>query len=501
MDADVVISGAGPTGLMLAGELRLAGVEVLVVEQLPEPTGQSRSLGINPRAVELWEQRGLLERFGEQRFVPKGHYGALPVSLDFAGLDTPFGALLTPQRRTEEFLAEWATDLGTKILRGHELVAVREDEHEVEVDVVTAQGGRRTLRARYLAGCDGAHSTVRRLSGIGFPGTESTVDAVMADVTGVDLRMQLFQRGPQGLWAVFPVDRGAFRVVVYDYGRPPLRNPRPPSFEDVCEVAHRVGGLDLSGGTPHWLSRHGNTTRLADRLRQGRVLLVGDAAHVAPPAGGLALTTGLGDAVNLGWKLAAEVHGWAPEQLLDSYHSERHAVGERVMAHTRVQNLMMSGGPSAEALRTVVTDLLGSAEANLGLSAEVAGTGFRYPVGGGEHALLGRRLPPCGLSTGQGATDTLKLLRPARGVLIDLVGEPALRSAAAGWADRVETVTAGYDTAQDGAGLSRISAVLVRPDGHVVWLLPEGGAEDIEGLDAALRTWFGAAGPGSDSPS
>ena len=499
MDTDVVVAGAGPTGLMLAGELRLAGVAVTVLERLGAPTGESRSLGLNPRAVELWDQRGLLDRFAGARFLPRGHYGALPTPLDFTEADTPHGVMLVHQARTEQVLADWAHQLGVQVHRGHEVVALRQTAGDVEVDVRGPAGEYRT-RAAYLVGCDGSHSTVRQRAGIAFPGEPSTVDVLMADVTGLDLELQLFHRGAHGLSAVFPAGEGIFRVIVYDFDRPPVRGARRPTFDEVCEAAARVGGLDLTRGTPRWLSRHGNTTRQAVRYRDGRVLLAGDAAHVQPPAGGQALTSGLTDVVNLGWKLAAQVNGWAPDDLLDSYERERYPVGEQVMMHARVQNLLMSDGPGVAALRTLFTDLMKFPDVNRYLGEAMSFLEHRYDPVEGSHPLIGRRLPgrpirvadghqvDAGGPTGWRQANTFELLHRARGVFIDLGDEPALCEIAGRWADRVDTVTARSADAP----LAELIAVLVRPDGHVAWVAAGDGGIDKEALEAALGKWFGA---------
>jgi bifunctional hydroxylase/dehydrase len=499
METEVVVAGAGPTGLMLAGELRLAGVSVVVLERLPAPTGESRSLGLNPRAVEFWDQRGILDRFTGARFVPRGHYGALPASLDFSDYDTPHGVMLVHQARTEQFLSEWVQELGVEIRRGHEVVGLRQTPTEVEIGVRGPDGEYR-IPASYLVGCDGAHSSVRKLSGIAFPGEPSTVDVLMADVADLDLEFQMFKRSQHGLWAVFPAGEGVFRVVVYDFGRPPARAAERPTFDEVCEAAARVGGLDLTRGTARWLARHGNTTRQAGRYRVGRVLLAGDAAHVQPPAGGQALTSGLSDVVNLGWKLAAQVNGWAPDGLLDSYCDERYPIGERVMMHARAQNLLMSGGPGVQALRSVFTELMQFPDVNRYLGGAMSCLGDRYDLAGeGDHQLLGRRIPCRSLRTADGwsagrghstvwrATTTFRLLHRARGVFLDLADEPALCAIASRWADRVDAITANCT---DG-GLDDLAAVLVRPDGHVAWLAAKDSELDKDGLKAALRRWFG----------
>jgi bifunctional hydroxylase/dehydrase len=485
----VVIAGAGPTGLMLAAELALAGVRATVLEALPAPTGESRALGVNPRAVELWEQRGVTARFHDGKLISRLHYGALPQHLDLDRLDTPYGVMMIPQRRTEQVLAEWATDLGAQIRRGQAVTGVRQDDDAVLVSI-SGPDGDDELRAGYLVGCDGSRSAVRRAVGIDFPGTASTVDAVMVDVEGVPLQFQFFRRNDRGLWAIFPIGPGVFRVVIYEFGQPPRRHAAAPDFAEICEVAERVAGLDLRAGTPRWLSRHGNVTRLADSYRVGRVLLAGDAAHAQPPAGGQGLTSGLHDAVNLGWKLAAQINGWAPADLLDSYGSERRPVGERVMVNARVQNLLMSGGLEIDALRTIFTELAALPAVNRRLAGDLAQVDVRYDLGDAD-PLVGRRLPPADLHTSapprSGEATTLSLLGKARGVLLELSEEPVLDTLVEPWSDRVDAVAASTADPL----LADLSAALIRPDGHVAWVARRRGGLDKDGLDAALRRWFG----------
>ncbi|MCP2260637.1 bifunctional hydroxylase/dehydrase [Streptoalloteichus tenebrarius] len=501
MDAQVVVVGAGPVGLMLAAELRLGGAEVVVLERLPRPRTESRAIGITPRTLEVLDQRGVLDRLGDVPRRRLGHFAALPVPLDYGLVDGAHPVMaLHPQARTERVLAAWAAELGVPVRWGHGVVGLAQDADGVKVEVEGPEG-RYRLRAGYLVGCDGGHSTVRHAAGFDFPGTGGDRHFVMADVTGVDLRPRLFQRNERGAFAVVPLGEGVTRIWAHEHGS----GKEPPTYEDLRVMLRHVAGEDLAGATPRWVSTFGDAARQVTEYRRGRVLLAGDAAHVHFPAGGQGLNLGVQDAVNLGWKLAAEVRGGAPDGLLDTYHSERHPVGARVVWNTRAQTELMVGGPELDPVRELLAELLELDVVNRRLARMVAGVDVRYPVGRGTHPLPGARLPRVELSTKDGMTTTSRLLHRARGVLLDLAGgggradtgSPAPgsvdggpRALAAGWADRVDVVEA---TAR-GDALAGLRALLLRPDGHVAWVEPDDG----EGLDVALRRWFGPSGAEAD---
>ncbi|SDZ29271.1 bifunctional hydroxylase/dehydrase [Amycolatopsis xylanica] len=467
----VVVVGAGPAGLMLAGELRLGGAEVVVLEKLPEPTGESRGLNLTARTMEVFDQRGILPLFGKLKTSPGGHFGGLPV--DFGVLDgAHHGAYGVTQARTEAVLTQWATSLGADIRRGQEVVWLSEADDGVEVETTSGK-----LRAEYVVGCDGGRSLVRTLAGIGFEGREATRELMLADVEGCALEPRMIGRSlPLGMVIVGPISEGVDRVILCERGAPPRRRTEPPSFAEFARTWHRLTGEDISHGRPQWISAFGDPAKLATTYRKGRILIAGDAAHVHLPAGGQGLNVSVQDAVNLGWKLAAQVTGWAPPGLLDTYHAERHPVGQRLLVNSSAQGTVLMGDDTIQPVRDVLTDLIAHDEVTRHLAGMVTGLDLRYDVGPGEHPLLGKRLPRVELD---GAPDTAELLHPARGLLLDLSDDVELRRAARPWRDRVDVVTASAK------GLpAKTEALLVRPDGHVAWA----GEED---LTAALRRWFG----------
>ncbi|MBD0707895.1 MULTISPECIES: FAD-dependent monooxygenase [unclassified Streptomyces] len=482
-NADVIIAGAGPSGLMLAGELRLQGISVLVLDRLTRPMRQSRALGFSARTIEEFGQRGLLEHFGELETIPGGHFGGIP--LDYTIVDGGnFGVRGVPQSRTEAILHEWATGLGAEIRRGHEVTGLTQDEDGVRAEVVGPDGAR-TLRAAYLIGCDGARSAVRRLSGIGFPGVNATIEMKMADVTGVQVRIRpTGEVGQAGMVVVLPLGPQATRVVVFERGAGVRPTQEPPAFDEVAAAFQRVTGEDIGGATPLWTSCFTDASRQADAYRKGRVFLAGDAAHIHLPIGAQGISAAVGDVVNLGWKLAAEIKGHAPDGLLDTYHTERQPVGARVIQNTLVQRTLYLGGPEAQPLRDLFGELVRIEQVRRHLVGLVTGLDITYGAAPGGHPLLGRRLPEQDLVVGDAKTTTYELLHAGRPVLLDMFDDGGLRETAAPWADRVDVVTAVR--AEAGAPAANL---LVRPDGYVAWA---SGSGSDEGLTDALAHWFGA---------
>ncbi|KAF2774767.1 MULTISPECIES: FAD-dependent oxidoreductase [Streptomyces] len=484
VDTQVIVVGAGPVGLLLAGELALRGIRVTLVERRHGPTTESRASTLHARTMELLDSRGLLADLGSPPREPRGHFGGIPLDLTLPG---PYpGQWKVPQARTESVLEEWALGLGADLRCGHTLHAVDDRGTHVEAAATGRHGDPLTLRAPYLVACDGQDSTVRRLTGAPFPGTPAARELLRADVEGVDIPNRRFERLPGGFAVAARNPAGVTRVMVHEFGAAVRARAGDPHFDEVTAAWKRVTGEDITGGTPLWVNRFDDENRLLARYRHGRVLFAGDAAHRQMPIGGQALNLGLQDAHNLGWKLAAAVDGTAPDGLLDSYDTERSAVGAAVLGNIRAQAMLLLGGPEVEPLRTVLAELLAHDTVRTRLAAMISGLDIRYDVGGPAHPLSGARLPHLRLRTGEMICSAAELLRSGRGLLLGLGAPPP--PIAAGLADRVDTVTAhaAADEPLEGAP----AAVLVRPDGHVAWA---GGADgDGDGLGRAVARWFGS---------
>ena len=478
----VVIAGGGPTGLMLAGELALAGVEVVIVERrTSQDLDGSRAGGLHSRTIEVLDQRGIADRFLAAGQVHPA-LGFSHVSLDISDFPTRHNYILALwQRHFEPILAGWVEELGVPILRGRGVVGMTQDDTGVDVDL----SDHTSLRAEYLVGCDGGRSVVRKAAGIDFVGLDPSTSWMIAEVETVGEPEFGFRRDRLGTHAIGRRQEGE-RVGIVLTERD-VEHTGEPTLDDLREALVGVYGTDFGVRSPSWISRFTDMSRQAAAYRNGRVLLAGDAAHVHPPQGGQGLNTGVQDAVNLGWKLAQVVHKTSPDSLLDSYHAERHPVGARVLHNTMAQVALAGADERHQALRDTMTTLLGMDEPRRHIAGMLSALDIHYDLGEG-HALLGRRMPDLDLETTDGPTRVFALLHEARPVLLNL-GQSG-RFDIAPWSDRVRVVNAECSdvfTLPIVGDVAAPPAVLIRPDGHVAWT---GDVADSE-LPEALTNWFG----------
>ena len=490
----VVIAGGGPTGLMLAGELALAGVDVAIVERRDsQDLAGSRAGGLHARTIEVFDQRGIADRFLSQGQVAQVA-GFAGVHLDISDFPTrhPYGLGLW-QKHIERILAEWVGELEVPIHRGRGVTGFAQDDTGVDVELSDGQ----SLRAEYLVGCDGGRSLVRKAAGIEFPGWDPTTSSLIAEVEMSEEPELGIHHDALGTHALGRVeyeihdgevvyaDRGPVGVMVTEEHVGPATEP---TLRDLSEALIGVYGTDYGIHNPSWISRFTDMSRQAAAYRDGRILLAGDAAHVHYPVGGQGLNIGVQDAVNLGWKLAQVVNQTSPESLLDTYHAERHPVAARVLRITMAQVALGRPDDRIKAARDVVSELLSMDEPRRRFAAEMSGLGIHYDLGEG-HPLLGRRMPDLDLVTADGPLRVFTLLHAARPVLLNL-GDPGGFDITP-WADRVPLIDATYVGAWELPGLGEVTppaAVLIRPDGYVAWV----GEGTQLGLDDALTTWFGS---------
>ncbi len=467
---DVVVVGAGPVGLWTAAELGLSGVPAVVLERADERSPHSKALGVHPRTLEVLAMRGLAERFlAEGVPMPRWHFGMLQTPIDLGVLDTPYPFMLAiPQRRTEELLEEHALAAGARILRGHRVTDVTQDEHGVRLEV-SGPDGPYTRFARYVVGADGVGSVVRTSAGIAFEGTEATFYSYLGEVrvTSEPVRSA---HNEHGAMLSVPLRDGRYRISGVD--KRTGHQPGPLTLEALREATIRVAGSDFGMHDPSWLTRFGDAAKLAERYRHGRVLLAGDAAHRHLPAGGVGLNVGVQDAMNLGWRLAAVARGDADPALLDAYHGERHPVGEQLVEHTLGQSALITATtPDGLALRAVLSRLIAEVpELSLALARKLSALDVAYAAG--DHPLVGKRVP-------------VPPLRHARPVLLVASTAP-IPAATAAAAKR------GFDVVTAPLSWTTAAAVLIRPDGHVWWAADE--ADD--GRIAAALDDVGVRFPG-----
>jgi 2-polyprenyl-6-methoxyphenol hydroxylase-like FAD-dependent oxidoreductase len=493
----VVIAGGGPTGLMLAGELALAGVDVAIVERrTSQDLPGARAGGLHSRTIEVLDQRGIADRFlSEGQVAQVQSFGGSRLDISDFPTRHPYGLGLW-QNHIERILAGWVRELAVPIYRGREVTGFAQDDTGVEVELPDGQ----SLRAEYLVGCDGGSSLVRKESGIEFPGWDPTTSALIAEAEMVEEPELGIHRDARGIHSlgrleyevrdgeVIYQDGGPVRIMVTEGHPGPAGEP---TLRDLSEALIAVYGTDYGVHSPTWISRFTDMTRQAASYRDRRVLLAGDAAHVHSPAGGQGLNTGVQDAVNLGWKLGQVVTRTSPEGLLDTYHAERHPVAARVLRNTMAQTVLNRPADARlDALRDTVSELMRMDEPRRRFAAMLSGLDIHYDLGEG-HPLLGRRMPDLDLVTADGPLRVFTLLHDARPVLLNL-GEPGGLDITS-WAGRIQLIDAKYAGAWELPVLGVVrapTAVLIRPDGHVVWT---GDGTDL-GLRDALTTWFGPPG-------
>jgi len=492
-DHAVLIAGGGPTGMTLAGELALAGIDVAIIERRASQdlTG-SRAGGLHARTIEVFDQRGIAERFISQG-QPVQVVGFQMIRLDLSDFPSRHPHTLGLwQAHIERILVEWLGELKVPIYRGREVTGFWQDDTGVDIGLSDA----RSMRAQYLIGCDGGRSRVRKTAGIDFPGWDPTTSALIAEVEMTEqppLGIRNDEIGVHGIGKlnyeirngeIVYLDGGPMRVMVTEKH---VGSTTEPTLRDLSEALIAVYGTDYGVHSPSSLSRFTDMTRQAASYRDRRVLLAGDAAHVHSPDGGQGLNTGVQDAVNLGWKLAQVIKGISPESLLDNYHAERHPIGARVLQITMAAVALRRTDERSKALRGMMAELLGMDEPRKRIAGEMSGLGIRYDFGEG-HPLLGRRMPDLDLSTANGALRVFSLLHKARPALINF-GEPGAFDITR-WADRVQSIDARYEGKWELPALGTVAApgaVLIRPDGYVAWT----GDRAQSGLTDALTTWFG----------
>ncbi|CAH0122441.1 MULTISPECIES: monooxygenase [unclassified Paenibacillus] len=498
MNYEVILIGGGPVGMMLAGELALAGVKVCVVERLKETTPYSRALTVHPRTLEILDMRGLKGNLmSKGRPLSRGHFAGLDTPLNFSVLDSSSNyTLFLPQSETEKVLEEWALNQGVMVLRGFEAVSVNQDKHGVDVEI-EGPDGKSILRALYVVGTDGARSMVRKHAHISFEGSDATFTAILGDAVLSDLPpMSVISRITEnGLVSIMPINEQIYRVLMIDLERRHISKDEALTLEEFRSSIIRTAGSDLGLRDVKWMSRFGNATRQAGRYRNGRLFLAGDSAHIHFPAGGQGMNVGLQEAINLGWKLAGAIKGWAPGWLLDSYHDERFPWNTALLRNTQVQTMLMDVTPPVMELRDMLSHLIRIPEANIQLAEQISALDVHYAADAESpsHPLNGKRFKDLSLKLGEGRIiNAYQLLRQGEFVLLHL---NANEENADSWETDGPLQVVHASLGQSEPDWIDVHTALIRPDGHVAWAVSLSDSDPMQTIKEGIARWCG--GPAS----